>query len=98
MDTIKVLDQATWYELTDLEQCGWVHKIHEITDYDPDLIITGNSHPGGPIRWELIAEFLSVGLDLLRRDAITFADDVGAFEYDLSSFSRRERDIAKDWF
>ncbi|SKS73190.1 Uncharacterised protein [Mycobacteroides abscessus subsp. bolletii] len=98
MDTITVLDHATWYELSDLEQCGWVHQIHGIADYDPNLIIPGNSQPGGPIRWELVAQFLSYGLDLLRRDAITFTDGVGTFEYDLSSFSRRERDIAKDWF
>lgn len=98
MTRINVLDRVTWYELSDLEDCGWAHQLHDIADYDPALIIPGNSHPGGLIRWELVAGFLAYGLDLLRRNAIEFEGDVGTFEYDLSDFTSRERGIAVDWF
>lgn len=98
MATIKVLDRLTWYELSDLEDCGWAYQLHEIPDYDPELIIPGNSRPGGIIRWELITGFLTYGLDLLRRNAIAFESHLGTFEYDLSHFNSRESAIATDWF
>lgn len=98
MTTVTVHDGKTWYELSSPQDCGWAHVLDEISDYDPAVILPGNSHPRGPIRWPLIAEFITYGLELLRHDAIEFDGGIGSFEYDLSGFSRVESEFAKDWF
>lgn len=95
--TVAVLDVAAWYELSSVTECGWAHQLMKVPDYNPDLILSASSGPVGPIRWEVIAEFLAYGLEFLRHDAPAF-QRIGTFDYDFSTMTPREESFALDWF
>ncbi|WP_100524301.1 hypothetical protein [Mycobacteroides abscessus] len=98
MTTINVHTSRTWYELHSPAQCSWASELDEIPDYDADFVEDDSIMPRGPIRWAIIAEFLTHGLDLLRRGSIDLRKPVATFEYDLSQLSTNEFRFARDWF
>lgn len=98
MTAIEVYTARTWYELHSPARCNWVGELDEISDYDPDLVEADSSSARGPIRWPLIAEFLTHGLDLLRRGLIDLSGTTTTFDYDLSHLSSNELRFARKWF